>query len=66
MDRFKLSKWQVTLGAPNRVNIPCLIRDIRLCRYNCSCNYNEYVHYQILYITLSYILCHLIIIFHHI
>ena len=26
MDRFKSSKWEVVLGAPDRVNIPCLMR----------------------------------------
>ena len=30
MDRFKLAKWEVVLGAPDRVNIPCLMHDTRL------------------------------------
>ena len=32
MDRFKLSKWEVVLGAPYRVNIPCLMHDTCLCQ----------------------------------
>ena len=32
MDRLKLSKWEVVLGAPDRVNIPCLFHDTRLCQ----------------------------------
>ena len=31
MDRFKISKWEVVLGAPDKVNIPCLMHDTRLC-----------------------------------
>ena len=34
MDRCKLSKWEVVLGAPDRVNIPCLVHDTRLCQIN--------------------------------
>ena len=29
-DRFKFSEWEVELGAPYRVNVPCLMHDIRL------------------------------------
>ena len=32
MDKCKISKWEVHLGAPDRVNIPCLILDTRLCQ----------------------------------
>ena len=32
MDRFKLSKWEVVLGTPDRVNTPCLMYDTRLCQ----------------------------------
>ena len=31
MDRFKLSKWEVVLGAPETVKIPCLMHDNHLC-----------------------------------
>ena len=31
MDRCKISKWEVVKGAPDRVNIPCLMHDTRLC-----------------------------------
>ena len=27
IDRCKISVWEVILGAPDRVNIPCLIHD---------------------------------------
>ena len=27
-----ISKWEVVLGAPDRVNIPCLMHDTRLCQ----------------------------------
>ena len=30
--QIKLSKWEVVLGAPDRVNIPCLVHDNRLCQ----------------------------------
>ena len=32
MDRCKISKWEVVLGAPDRVNIPCTMHDTRLCQ----------------------------------
>ena len=32
MDRFKLSKWKVVLGAQDRVNIPCFMHDTRICQ----------------------------------
>ena len=32
MDRCKISEWEVVLGAPDRINIPCLMHDTRLCR----------------------------------
>ena len=32
MDRFKLSKWEVVLCAPDRKNTPCLMGDTRLCQ----------------------------------
>ena len=32
MDRFKMSKWEVVPGAPDRVNIPCLMHDTCLCQ----------------------------------
>ena len=32
MDRFKLSKWEVVLGAPDRVNIPYPINDTCRCQ----------------------------------
>ena len=27
-------KWGVVLGAPDRVNIPCLMHDTRLCQFD--------------------------------
>ena len=27
-------KWEVVLGAPDRVNIPCLMHDTRLCQFD--------------------------------
>ena len=32
MDRLKVSKLEVALGAPDRVNIPCLMYDTRFCQ----------------------------------
>ena len=32
MDIFKISKWEVVLGDPDRVNLPCLIHDTCLCQ----------------------------------
>ena len=32
MDRFKIFKLEVVLGVPDRVNIPCLMHDTRLCQ----------------------------------
>ena len=32
MDKMLISKCEVVLGAPDRVNIPCLMHDIRLCQ----------------------------------
>ena len=29
--RYKISKLEVVLGAPDRVNIPCLMHDTRIC-----------------------------------
>ena len=34
MDKMLISKWEVVLGAPERVNIPCLMHDTRLCQYD--------------------------------
>ena len=34
MDRFKLSKWEVVLCAPDNVNIPCLMHDTHLCQFD--------------------------------
>ena len=31
MDRCKISEWEVAQGAPDRVNIPCLMHDTCLC-----------------------------------
>ena len=31
MDRCKISKWEVVLGASDKVNIPCLMHDTRIC-----------------------------------
>ena len=28
----KIQKWEVVLGAPDRVNIPCLVHDTHLCQ----------------------------------
>ena len=33
MDKMLISKREVVLGAPDRVNIPCLMHDTRLCQY---------------------------------
>ena len=30
--RCKYPKWEVVLGATDRVNIPCLMHDTRLCQ----------------------------------
>ena len=32
MDRFNISNWEVVLDAPDRVNIPCLRHNTRLCQ----------------------------------
>ena len=32
MDRCNISKWEMVLGALDRVDIPCLMHDIRLCQ----------------------------------
>ena len=42
MDRCKISKWEVVLGAPDRVNIPCLMHDTRarLCQLDVSMTIN--------------------------
>ena len=42
MDRCKISKWEVVLGAPDRVNIPCLIHDIRLCQIDVKMTNNQH------------------------
>ena len=32
-DRYKISKWEVVVsGVTDRVNIPCLMHDTRLCQ----------------------------------
>ena len=41
MDRCKISQWEVVLGAPDRVNIPCLIHDTRLCQYEVKMTHNS-------------------------
>ena len=32
MDGCKRSEWEVVLGAPDRVNIACVMHDTRLCQ----------------------------------
>ena len=32
IDRCKISKWELVVGAPDRVNIPCLMHDTCLCQ----------------------------------
>ena len=32
MDNMYLSTWEVALGAPNRINPPCLMHDTLLCQ----------------------------------
>ena len=32
MDRCKISEWEVVLGAPDIVNISCLMHDTHLCQ----------------------------------
>ena len=32
MDRCKIPEWEVVLGAPERVNIHCLMHGTRLCQ----------------------------------
>ena len=34
MDRCKISKCDMVIGAPDRVNIPCLMHDTGLCQIN--------------------------------
>ena len=40
MDKMKLSKWEVVQGAPDRVNIPCLMHDTHLCQIDVKMTYN--------------------------
>ena len=42
MDRCKISKWEVALGAPDRVNIPCLMHDTRLCQLDVKMRINQH------------------------
>ena len=32
MDGYEIAEYESVLGVPERVNIPCLLRDIRLCQ----------------------------------
>ena len=32
MDRYGISIWEVVLSAPDRVTIPCIMYDTRLCQ----------------------------------
>ena len=32
MGRCKIYEWEMVLGAPDRVNIPCLMHDTHLCQ----------------------------------
>ena len=44
-------KWEVVLGAPNRVNIPCLMHDTCLCQIDVkitNCNTRRATIYTIL------------------
>ena len=34
MNKMLISKWEVVLGVRDRVNIPCLMHDTRLCQYD--------------------------------
>ena len=47
MDRCKISKWEVVLGAPDRVNIPRLMHDTRLCQMNDTMTNNKHGTKQI-------------------
>ena len=40
MDRFNSSKWEVVLGVQDRVNIPCLMHDTRLCQLDVKMTIN--------------------------
>ena len=40
MDRYKISKWEVVLGAPDIVNIPCLMYDTHLCQLDVKLTIN--------------------------
>ena len=40
MDRCKISKWEVVLGAPNRVKIHCLMHDTCLCQLDVKMTIN--------------------------
>ena len=34
IDRCKISEWEVVLGAPDKVKIPCLMHDTHLCLFD--------------------------------
>ena len=40
MDRCQISKWEVVLGAPDRVNILCLMHDTRLSQFEVKMTIN--------------------------
>ena len=42
MDRCIISNWEVALGAPDRVNIPCLMHDTRLCQLDVKMTNNSH------------------------
>ena len=42
MDRCKISKWKVVLGALDRVNISCLMHDIRLSQLDAKITNNKH------------------------
>ena len=47
MDRCKISVLEVVLGAPDRVNIACLMHDTRLCQMNVTMTNNKHGTKQI-------------------
>ena len=43
MGRCKISKWELVRGAPDRVNIPCLMHDTLPCQVDVKFTSNELI-----------------------
>ena len=50
MDRYRISKWEVELRAPDRVNTPGFTHDTRLYQINIKMTINYKKQVQIAYI----------------